>query len=222
LYSLGVTLWEMLMGKTPFRGTPGEVMHQHQHAPLPLDLLEAGSRAVVVLLEMLLEKTPPATLSKPNRSSEGDADDNRRYRRRVQNYSPGLSEDPVCRFSCRNSQTASKTSSKEDFRCQTARYRKRCFWTREGHRFSGSCIPTMNTASPIEPASNPKVERNTRAFLKGLNSAEGPPLEQLSPKEVRDRLVGLQASAPHDLPPWPMRVNSTQPAWRSRWCAMTA
>jgi acetyl esterase len=59
----------------------------------------------------------------------------------------------------------------------------------------------MNTASPIEPASNPKVEHNTRAFLKGLNSAEGTPLEQLSPKEARDRLVHLQARAPHDLPP---------------------
>jgi acetyl esterase len=59
----------------------------------------------------------------------------------------------------------------------------------------------MNTAAPVEPASNPKVEHNTRAFLKGLNSGEGPPLEQLSPKEARDLLVGLQASAPHDLPP---------------------
>jgi serine/threonine protein kinase len=40
LYSLGVTLWEMLTSKAPSRGTPSEVMHQHQHAPLPLDLLE--------------------------------------------------------------------------------------------------------------------------------------------------------------------------------------
>jgi serine/threonine protein kinase len=29
LYSLGVTLWEMLTGGTPFEGTPAEVMHQH-------------------------------------------------------------------------------------------------------------------------------------------------------------------------------------------------
>ena len=46
LYSLGVTLWEMLAGRTPFRGTPGEVMYQHQHAPLPLEHLEAAPQPV--------------------------------------------------------------------------------------------------------------------------------------------------------------------------------
>src|SRR6202521_598707 len=40
LYSLGVTLWEMLTGKVPVRGTPAEVMYQHQHAPLPVEQLE--------------------------------------------------------------------------------------------------------------------------------------------------------------------------------------
>ena len=43
----------------------------------------------------------------------------------------------------------------------------------------------MDTAALVEPTSNPKVEHNTRAF------PEGPPLGELSPKEARDRLVGL-------------------------------
>jgi serine/threonine protein kinase len=58
LYSLGITLWEMVTGKTPFRGTPGEVMYQHQHLPLPLEELEGVPQPVVVLLETLLEKDP--------------------------------------------------------------------------------------------------------------------------------------------------------------------
>src|SRR5208282_3290954 len=63
LYSLGITLWEMLTGQTPFRGTPREVMHQH--APLPLDLLEAVPQPVVVLLDVLLEKDPGRRFQNP-------------------------------------------------------------------------------------------------------------------------------------------------------------
>jgi serine/threonine protein kinase len=51
LYSLGITLWEMVTGKTPFRGAPSEVMYQHQHAPLPLEELEGVPQPLVVLLE---------------------------------------------------------------------------------------------------------------------------------------------------------------------------
>ena len=40
LYSLGVVLWEMVTGHALFRGSPAEVMYQHQHAPLPLEQLE--------------------------------------------------------------------------------------------------------------------------------------------------------------------------------------
>jgi serine/threonine protein kinase len=58
LYSLGVTLWVMVTGQTPFRGTSAEVMYQHQHAPLPLEQLKDVPQPVVVLLEKLLEKDP--------------------------------------------------------------------------------------------------------------------------------------------------------------------
>jgi len=70
LYSLGMTLWEMVTGKAPFRGTSAEVMYQHLHAPLPIEQLESVPQPVVVLLEVLLEKDPgrrfqnPAELSK--------------------------------------------------------------------------------------------------------------------------------------------------------------
>jgi serine/threonine protein kinase len=39
LYSLGVTLWVMVTGQTPFRGPSAQVMYQHQHSPLPREQL---------------------------------------------------------------------------------------------------------------------------------------------------------------------------------------
>ena len=65
LYSLGVTLWEMVTGQMPFRGSPGEVMYQHQHAPLPIGQLEGVPEPVVVLLEVLLEKDPAQRFQTP-------------------------------------------------------------------------------------------------------------------------------------------------------------
>jgi serine/threonine protein kinase len=65
LYSLGVTLWEMLTGNAPFRGALGKVMHQHQHAPLPLERLEGLPQPLVVLLEVLLQKDPGRRFQDP-------------------------------------------------------------------------------------------------------------------------------------------------------------
>jgi serine/threonine protein kinase len=65
LYSLGITLWEMVTGKTPFRGTPGEVMYQHQHTPLPLEELEGVPQPLVVLVDALLEKDPGRRFQNP-------------------------------------------------------------------------------------------------------------------------------------------------------------
>jgi Protein kinase domain/NACHT domain len=98
LYSLGVTLWEMLTGSTPFRGTPGEVMSQHQRASLPLDLLERTPQPVVVLLEVLLEKDPrhrfqnPAELLKAIPTITGALDARRKITRQsLQKTSPTAS-----------------------------------------------------------------------------------------------------------------------------------
>ena len=65
LYSLGVTLWAMVTGQTPFRGTSAEVMYQHQHAPLPVEQLRDVPKPVVVLLEVLLEKNPARRFQNP-------------------------------------------------------------------------------------------------------------------------------------------------------------
>jgi WD40 repeat protein/serine/threonine protein kinase len=65
LYSLGVVLWQTLAGRTPFRGTPSEVIYQHQHSPLALEQLEAAPQPVIVLLEVLLQKDPARRFQNP-------------------------------------------------------------------------------------------------------------------------------------------------------------
>jgi WD40 repeat protein len=65
LYSLGVTLWEMVIGQAPFQGSFAEVMHRHQHAPLPLEQLKGVPQPVVVLLEVLLAKEPERRFQNP-------------------------------------------------------------------------------------------------------------------------------------------------------------
>jgi serine/threonine protein kinase len=54
LYSLGITLWQMLTGEPPFRGAPNAVMHQHLDSPLPLDKLRNVPQPAVALMEVLL------------------------------------------------------------------------------------------------------------------------------------------------------------------------
>src|SRR5271166_839773 len=65
LYSLGVMLWETVAGHALFRGSPAEVMYQHQHAPLPLDQLRDVPQPVVILLEVLLQKDPAQRFQTP-------------------------------------------------------------------------------------------------------------------------------------------------------------
>jgi serine/threonine protein kinase len=58
LYSLGVIGWQMVAGKMPFRGSPAEVMYEHQHASLPIEQLKDVPQPVALLLEVLLQKDP--------------------------------------------------------------------------------------------------------------------------------------------------------------------
>jgi tetratricopeptide (TPR) repeat protein len=66
LYSLGITLWQMLTGQAPFRDTPVEAVYQHRHAPLPLQELEGVPQPLVVLLQVLLEKDPARRFQSPS------------------------------------------------------------------------------------------------------------------------------------------------------------
>jgi serine/threonine protein kinase/Tfp pilus assembly protein PilF len=58
IYSLGITLWEMLTAKVPFDGTRQEVMMKHLSAPLPLEQLEQIPSPIIRLLQFMLEKNP--------------------------------------------------------------------------------------------------------------------------------------------------------------------
>jgi serine/threonine protein kinase len=94
LYALGVMLWRTVTGRSMFRGSPYEVMYQHQHAPLPLEKLEAVPQPVVVLLEVLLEKDPgrrfqnPAELLKAMPTIIGAIDARRRITRQSLQKNP--------------------------------------------------------------------------------------------------------------------------------------
>jgi serine/threonine protein kinase len=83
-YSLGATLWKMVTGQTPFRGTSSELMYRHLHAPLAIEELDHMPQPVVVLLEVLLEKDParrfqnPAELLKALTTITGAIDTQRR------------------------------------------------------------------------------------------------------------------------------------------------
>jgi serine/threonine protein kinase len=65
LYSLGITLWEMLAGEVPFKGSTSRLIYQHQHATLPVDKLTHIPQPVIVLVEILLEKDPDRRLQTP-------------------------------------------------------------------------------------------------------------------------------------------------------------
>jgi eukaryotic-like serine/threonine-protein kinase len=86
LYSLGATLWKMLTGEAPFRGTSAELMYQHQHAPLAIDQQKGVPQPLVMLVDLLLEKDPGRRFQHPGRTAAGVADSKRRNRCKAYNH----------------------------------------------------------------------------------------------------------------------------------------
>src|SRR5271166_1377380 len=103
LYSLGATLWKMLTGRTPFRGTSAELMYRHLHAPLAVRELDQVPQPVVALLEKLLEKDParrfhnPAELLKAIPRITGAIDARRRVTRQSLQKMPSAASRVVTR-----------------------------------------------------------------------------------------------------------------------------
>ncbi len=58
IYSLGVTLWYMLEGETPFSGSTAQVMSQHLHRDPPFESLQGQSTPVIRLLRRMMAKNP--------------------------------------------------------------------------------------------------------------------------------------------------------------------
>jgi serine/threonine protein kinase/TPR repeat protein len=58
IYSLGVTLWYMLVGQAPFGGSLAQVMSQHLHKPPPLEKLQNLPACVRTMVGRMIEKDP--------------------------------------------------------------------------------------------------------------------------------------------------------------------
>jgi serine/threonine protein kinase/TPR repeat protein len=65
IYSLGVTLWYMLSGQTPFAGSMAQVMSQHLSKPPPFEHFANLPPPLATLLRKMLEKEPSARHQSP-------------------------------------------------------------------------------------------------------------------------------------------------------------
>ncbi len=66
MYSLGVTLWFLLTGRCPFRGSQAKVMSAHLGSPPPFEELFEFPTPIVSLLAHMLEKDPARRPTTPS------------------------------------------------------------------------------------------------------------------------------------------------------------
>ena len=137
LYSLGATLWKMLTGQTPFRGTSAELMYRHLHAPLAIEELDHMPQPVVVLIEVLLEKDParrfqnPAELLKAMPTITGAIDTRRRITRQSLHKKPSSASRAITR------RPQAKLGPEKISVARLPVTGSECFWSRGGYRFPG-------------------------------------------------------------------------------------
>jgi serine/threonine protein kinase len=140
LYSLGVTLWEMISGRAPFQGSSAEVMYQHQYAPLPLEQLKSVPQPVVVLLEMLLKKDPGGRFKNPVELLKALPTVTAAIEERRTNTHLSLQEGIPGASGALNRKLPSRRGPKNISLARLPVTGKRGFWPRGGYHFSGRCV----------------------------------------------------------------------------------
>jgi eukaryotic-like serine/threonine-protein kinase len=58
IYSLGITLWQMVTNTLPFSGSPSQIAVQHLQSRLPIDKLRDCPQPLVALLRQMLARNP--------------------------------------------------------------------------------------------------------------------------------------------------------------------